>query len=95
MSAGWQVGDLALCVEPDKWEMLWDEYSGPYPEAGGVYRVNNIFTHDEKLFLILDDFEDGAWHSVEFRKIKPDTEAANADDAAWLKDLLAKPKVRA
>ncbi len=99
MSAGWQVGDLALCVSvgPD------------YPAevaVGSIYIVDAIWTGIRNsltgeigtcfdLVAVPRYGDEQAYDPARFRKIKPDTEAANADDAAWLKDLLAKPKVSA
>lgn len=99
MSAGWQVGDMALCASV-----------GPrYPSdvaVGSIYIVEAIWTEipqtDTKELGTCFDLagvprfgNNEAYDPRRFRKIKPDTEPANADDAAWLKDLLAKPKVTA
>lgn len=95
--SGWRVGDLALCVAEEQFSNY--PNSGWGPKLGGIYHVSEV-----ALFLegdvALNFSEDTAYISIggfsayNFRKIKPDTEGANEDDAAWLKDLLTK-KVKA
>jgi len=96
MTDDWKVGDLALCIKIGRWT---DHESGNNPEYGSVYKVSEIWsaTGCDGLALVLEGLEctlDGVWQdflATRFRKIHPDTEPANADDAAWLKDLLKRP----
>ena len=101
--SGWQVGDLALCVDvSERWVGNYIATAGEYLKKGGVYRVDHLSMLDANglpgigLYIYSNDFTGhrsaGSWR---FRKIKPNTEGANEDDAAWLKDLLSKPKVQA
>ncbi len=80
MSAGWEVGDLALCVRGGWLEGL--DY-GAYPEAGAIYTVlGSKNFYDGDVFLLVDGAPqnvepDGTdwgplWLSTRFRKIKPD-----------------------
>ena len=95
---GWQVGDLALAIIEGKNPHL-VKPGHQHPRKGGVYRVEAVnIDWLGTLGLTLEGHHSsavfGAWKASGFRKIKPDTEGANEDDAAWLKDLLAKPKVQ-
>ena len=70
-------------------------------QKGRIYRVEKVVYYDGDIGLQLEginaveseDYYD-AYDAGCFRKILPDTEGANEDDAAWLKDLLTK-KVKA
>ncbi|MES2782994.1 MAG: hypothetical protein V4657_09375 [Pseudomonadota bacterium] len=94
MSGGWQVGDLALCVDASL-----RSYPRMVLKKGKIYRVQSVaLARCGETGLFLGEVNSVApygFAAERFRKIKPDTEGANADDAAWLKDLLAKPRVSA
>lgn len=98
--SGWQVGDLALCVRFLEPAPRPDDPSDRL-QKGRIYRVENVFHYDGHIGLQLEgmsavetDEYYAAYDAGCFRKIKPDTEGANEDDAAWLKGLLSK-KVKA
>ena len=85
--SGWAKGDLALCVDDNTTNLV---------VRNAVYRVRLVkgpFLYLDGVFCGLGQGEDGVI-SRRFKRIKPDTEGANEDDAAWLKDLLTK-KVKA
>ena len=98
--SGWQKGDLAVCIKRGEW----CHYGTGEPTNGGpkyneivtVRRVGIGISGMPVLWLVgyKGDEVGDSFGSRRFRKIKPDTEGANEDDAAWLKDLLAKPKVQ-
>lgn len=99
--SGWEVGDLALCVEDGR---ILCATCGAFHTGKSSAFVNEILrvlvvapglgSMHGCTALVLG-FEDGRMGlASRFRKIKPDTEGANEDDAAWLKDLLTK-KVKA
>jgi len=99
MSAGWQIGDLAVCVNASNYGL--QGVFGHLLTEGKVYKVLRLTTpprwlHGEAgLGLVIDGPKnknpEGDWFEGRFRKVEKDTQAANADDAAWLKDLLTKP----
>ncbi len=88
---------MAVCIKVGPWDTTFGDplVSGPEPRPSGIYRVIGDNLSDGEIYLNLEGFEWAEWAAIRFRKIKPDTEGANADDAAWLKDLLAKPRVSA
>lgn len=92
--SGWEVGDLALCLKTDPWNMMNGSYVGEKPKFNGIYRVTLVSLIHNTTWLEFLDLGWCDWEASNFRKIKPDTEGANEDDAAWLKDLLNK-KVKA
>jgi hypothetical protein len=84
MSAGWQVGDLALCVVSSK-----------LTQAGQIYKIIRIWQHPFQGMAF--DFEgmnsgsrfgpEGYWgfNPCRFRKIKPDTEPCEEEFALLIK----------
>lgn len=89
----WQVGDLALCIKVGLWRGTKTGVIISGPAAGAIYKVVAFDIYPEGLILEFDEFVGvriprRRFLASRFRKIKPDTEPANADDAAWLKDLL-------
>ena len=84
MSAGWQVGDLALCVVSSK-----------LTQAGQIYKIIRIWQHPSHGMAF--DFEgvnngseygpEGHWgfNPCRFRKIKPDTEPCEEEFAMLIK----------
>ena len=99
--SGWAKGDLALCVLEGRilCSSCGRHHTGILaPEKNEILKVvfmgSGLGSHNDCMALALQ-FEDGRIGlATRFRKIKPDTEGANEDDAAWLKDLLTK-KVKA
>ncbi len=100
MSAGWEVGDLAVCTStaPKGSHNIGAMAGHAKPKKNGIYKVERVIFYLNDCGLVLEGHHSThfteAWAASGFRKIKPDTEGANEDDAAWLKDLLSKPKVR-
>ena len=96
MSDDWKVGDLALCL--DNTPTL-HEVEARLLRVGRIYNVGAVGIPDggTKVCLAFHEIaprspkRGNAYCATRFRKIRPDTEPANADDAAWLKDLLKKP----
>lgn len=100
MSAGWQVGDLALCIR-----RFTGDYSGPRPTVNGVYRVTGVdFSCDaydeiglrlEGLDTYPEETEEANWAdcyaSSFFRKITPPPHEACDVGFASLLDKLKRP----
>lgn len=91
---GWQVGDLALCVEPS-WICQGQVMAGPAP--GSVHRVTAAaFFTELQLFGMYGYFsKSGIWlgfaefgscgfHSCCFKKIDPHTRDAEDDETIAL-----------
>lgn len=99
--SGWEVGDLALCVDDGRVLCITcgAVHNGRIsPSVNEILMVSVVAPGLGSVHgctaLVLG-FEDGRMGlASRFRKIKPDTEGANEDDAAWLKDLLTR-KVKA
>lgn len=88
MSAGWEVGDLALCVAPS--EGVWIDDDGQEcdggPQPDGIYRVAGIEINVSEYQLAFEGFaEDDFYCAQYFRKIKPDTEPCEAEFTTLIK----------
>lgn len=88
----WQVGDLALCVEPKL---------GRYAvscgfRVGGVYTVAGVAQSGTRIGLVFDGrysrHQSGAWCASGFRKVRPDEHEACEPEFVT---LLHKSKVTA
>jgi hypothetical protein len=91
MSEAWQAGDLALCISDSP-----NMFGEPAPvKKGRIYRVTGTmisepgFMDSGLLGLYLEGVRvpssSGAIAAIMFRKIKPDTEGAKDETAAWWK----------
>ncbi|MDX3908872.1 MAG: hypothetical protein QHC67_03540 [Sphingobium sp.] len=75
----WQPGDLAICISED-----WPSDPGNNPKINDLLRVTDICW--EGRFLHFSEKPSSQhWPAINFRKVKPDTSAA--DDAAWVQLL--------
>ena len=97
--SGWQAGDLALCVKTTQWHGTKTGNPIDGPPHNSIHKVIAIGSHEGGMTIAFAEFAGNPepfryYLADRFRKIKPDTEGANEDDAAWLKDLLTK-KVKA
>lgn len=88
--SGWQVGDLALCIEDRDIDGVKMEVN-----IGQVYSVTEVHHNDEDLFaddaisgiiLILSGLEPGFCSSC-FRKIKPDAEPCEEEFTVLIKRM--------
>lgn len=74
MSAGWEIGDLALCVDAGIHDCT-VTWIAPMPEKGKIYTVAGLFMDISDLNLVLEELHRDcgiglrAWR---FRKIRPD-----------------------
>lgn len=102
MSAGWEVGDLALCVgDHDNW-FLDDGGDGdfalstdPDPKLGEILRVIWVGNCDSVLRLSFAKYPD-RYEAVSFRKIRPDEhESCEAEFITLLKRSKAPKQVSA
>ena len=72
--SGWEVGDLALCIEPNG---FFDDATGmnslgPDPVLKGIYQVTGLVMEESMPCLVFEEFP-GDWYDPRcFRKIKPD-----------------------
>ena len=85
---GWKIGDLAVCID-DRWCACGRPTCGMKaiaPRKEQLLRVNAVHSVIDKQFLRFEDGPDNHfWHATAFRKVKPDTDAA--DDALWVEQL--------
>lgn len=77
MSAGWDVGDLALCVDDSPCRCGTCGGAAMTVNAGSVYRVDGVFAFEAKPYLTFEGVPAGARHkrgtyASRFRKILPD-----------------------
>lgn len=74
MSAGWEVGDLALCVKVSGWQRLYGDGtrapSSPPVKPGGVYTVAKVSEIYSYQALEFSDVEQ-AYAAHNFRKVTP------------------------
>lgn len=88
MSDGWKVRDLAVCID-DRWCGCGRADCGMKavaPRKEQLLRVSAVHSVTDRQFLRFDEGPaDHFWHAVAFRKVKPDTGAA--DDALWVEQL--------
>lgn len=82
MSAGWEVGDLALCVDGSPCGHCGGDAG---VDAGCVYRVESVESDGTKVYLAVEGERHQPQHkpgvsSHRFRKIRPDEHEGNADD---------------
>lgn len=90
MSAGWQVGDLALCIGPSGTKRIGPAAVGyTKPRQGQLYTVIGVLTHLGDVGLVIQGHPSAhkttAWLSTAFRKIKPDTEPCEEEFTALIK----------
>jgi hypothetical protein len=90
MSAGWQVGDLALNVGRVDGVPIGPPAKGfSKPRKGRIYNVEGVITHKGEIGLIIEGHPSShgttAWHHAVFRKIKPDTEPCEEEFALLIK----------
>jgi hypothetical protein len=86
--SGWEVGDLALCVDvgPAVWAGGKIECDGTYIgklKKGCVYRVARIGKNEYAEALMMECGAGGFVHR--FRKIKPDTEPCEEEFTVLIK----------
>ena len=85
MSEGWQVGDLALCLNNKP------RRSKSTLEAGRIYRVCQVIIDDGDVGLNLEGVLPptgcilSAYWATRFRKIKPDTEPCEEEFTVLIK----------
>ncbi len=73
MSAGWEVGDLALCLDGGRWSETDGQLSVERdPQGGEVYLVIALDWSDGFLALWLEGVGSDSYEASEFRKIRPD-----------------------
>lgn len=87
MSGGWEVGDLALCVDGRPW---WDDdftKTVEGPPLNSFATVTGWFTDKHgDLMLLLKEYPDpSGWEAISFRKIKPDTEPCEDEFTTLIK----------
>ncbi len=93
MSAGWQVGDLALCIKRGLWRgtIIGELRATPAPSYNEIRRVRRvgILPNTGLTVLWLEGYEGDAicfsFTARRFRKIKPDTEPCEEEFAALIK----------
>ena len=90
MSAGWQVGDLALCIGSTGTMRTGPAAAGSTtPRKGQLYTVIGVLTHLGDVGLIIEGHPSAhkttSWLSTSFRKIKPDTEPCEEEFALLIK----------
>ncbi|MEA3543201.1 MAG: hypothetical protein U9R77_13935 [Pseudomonadota bacterium] len=88
MSDEWKVGDLAVCID-DRWCACGRPTCGMKaiaPRKEQLLRVNAVHSVIDRQFLRFEEGpDDHFWHATAFRKVRPDTDAA--DDALWVEQL--------
>ncbi|MAM40688.1 MAG: hypothetical protein CL949_19785 [Erythrobacter sp.] len=88
MSDEWKVGDLAVCID-DRWCACGRPTCGMKaiaPRKEQLLRVNAVHSFVDRQFLRFEEGpDDHFWHATAFRKVQPDTDAA--DDALWVEQL--------
>lgn len=88
MSDEWKVGDLAVCID-DRWCACGRSTCGMKaiaPRKEQLLRVNAVHSVIDRQFLRFEEGpDDHFWHATAFRKVRPDTDAA--DDALWVEQL--------
>lgn len=88
MSAGWQVGDLAVCTRPAApWMGVLGCGLVEGPAKNGVYQVSQVEARESwggETGLRFVEFP-LAYHSKFFRKIRPDTEPCEAEFTTLIK----------
>jgi hypothetical protein len=90
VSAGWQVGDLALCLVPSGTRRIGPAATGSTkPRQGQLCTVIGVLTHLGEVGLVIEGHPSAhkttAWLSTSFRKIKPDTEPCEEEFALLIK----------
>lgn len=87
MNGGWEVGDLALCVNAaPRAGKLW--ITSYRPELNAVYTVVAVGSIGLKVAEIPDDATTTGWLGFDrFRKIKPDTEPCEEEFTVLIKRM--------
>ena len=96
MSAGWEVGDLALCVDTDPAHRVFGTgVAGKRFKLGAVYCVAHVGTHPvtDELVLLMEGQSKTAG-AFRFRKIRPDEHQACEEEFRIL-IMLSKKRVSA
>ena len=93
MSAGWQVGDLALCVEYNPQTCV----SMGALKVGGIYTVAAVIPESYALCLALREVksghQNGSYRAFRFRKIRPDEREACEPEFVTLLNRIKRPAV--
>lgn len=77
----WNIGDLAVCVEPGDWfdinKRVFDSFG---PEVGSVCTVEGFGECSGEMSLLLFEWPADEFTASAFRKIRPDAAEGHASD---------------
>ena len=76
MSAGWQVGDLALCINTEGWVDGPTRKPSAGIKAGCVSVVRRVWQQYTFTMLVFDEGHPDGCSAANFRKIRPDEREA-------------------